>query len=87
MDPLQSLQALGITLPSPTYLIGALLFGIIGFIAYRQGKKAALPPVKWIGVALMLFPYVISETWLMYAVGAGLCVGLFVCRRQPGRRQ
>lgn len=84
MDPLQSLATLGITLPSPAYLIGALLFGIIGFAAYRHGKKAALPPVKWIGLALMLFPYLIAETWLMYAVGASLCVGLYVYRRGPG---
>lgn len=81
MDELKSLQSLGFTLPSPAYLIGALLFGIIGFAAYRYGKKASRPPAKWIGVALMLFPYAISETWLMYVVGAGLCVGLYVYRR------
>jgi hypothetical protein len=81
MDELKALESMGFTLPSPVYLIGAVLFGIIGFAAYRYGKKAARPPVKWIGVALMLFPYAISETWLMYAVGTGLCVGLYVYRR------
>lgn len=81
MDELKALESMGFTLPSPAYLIGALLFGIIGFAAYRYGKKAALPPAKWIGAALMLFPYAISETWLMYAVGTGLCVGLYVYRR------
>ncbi len=81
MDNLKALESLGITLPGPAYLFGALLFGIIGYAAYRYGKKASLPAVKWIGVALMLYPYVISETWLMYAVGCALCVGLYVYRR------
>ena len=81
MDELKTLESMGFTLPSPAYLVGALLFGIIGIAAYRYGKKASLDTTKWIGVALMLFPYVISETWLMYAVGAGLCIGLYFSRR------
>jgi len=32
-------------------------------------------------VALMLYPYAISETWLLYAVGTALCVGVYVYRR------
>lgn len=81
MDELQTLGDVGLTLPSPAYIFGAVLFGIIGFAAYRYGKKAELPMPKWTGVALMLYPYAISETWLMYVVGAGLCVALYVYRR------
>jgi hypothetical protein len=81
MDDLKTLESMGFTLPGPAYLIGAILFGIIGFAAYRYGKKASLDTTKWIGIALMLFPYVISETWLLYAVGAGLCIGLYISRR------
>jgi hypothetical protein len=81
MDELNALQSLGFTLPTPAYLVGAVLFGIIGFAAYRYGKKASLPTAKWIGVALMLYPYAISETWLLYLVGACLCVGLYVYRQ------
>ncbi len=80
MDELNALQSLGFTLPTPAYLVGAVLFGIIGFAAYRYGKKASLPTAKWLGVALMLYPYAISETWLLYLVGVGLCVGLYVYR-------
>jgi hypothetical protein len=82
MDELKTLEALGFTLPSPAYLIGAILFSVIGYAAYRYGKKASLQTIKWIGIALMLYPYFISaETWLLYAVGAGLCIGLYVSRR------
>ena len=80
MDELKAAEALGFTLPSPAYLIGAILFGIIGYAAYRYGKKATLPIPKWIGVALMLYPYAISETWQLYAVGLALCIGLYLYR-------
>jgi hypothetical protein len=81
MDDLKTLEAMGFTLPSPAYLFGAILFGIIGYAAYRYGKKTALERTKWLGVALMLYPYLISATWLLYLIGAGLCVGLYFSRR------
>lgn len=71
---------MGLSLPSPAYLLGAIIFGIIGYAAYRYGKKAELPYPKWIGVALMLFPYAISRTSWLYLVGGGLCVALYVFR-------
>ena len=77
-DPLATLESMGFTLPSRAYLIGAILFSIIGYAGYRYGKKTSLRTTKWVGIALMLYPYVISETWLMYTVGAGLCIGLYV---------
>ena len=80
MDELKSLESLGFSLPSPVYIVAAIVFGIIGFAAYRYGKKTARVKVKWIGVALMLYPYVISDTWLLYVVGAGLCIGLYLVR-------
>ena len=52
-------------------------FGIIGFAAYRYGKKAQRNTTKWLGVALMLYPYAISQTWLLYVAGAALCAGCF----------
>ena len=78
MNELKNLESLGFSLPSPAYLVGAFLFGLVGFVAYRYGKKADLPITKWIGVALMLYPYAISTTWLLYAVGAGLCLGIYL---------
>ncbi len=80
MDSLQTLQSLGIQLPSPAYIIGAVLFGLIGIAAYRHGKRAGRPRTRWLGVALMLYPYAIAQTWLLYVVGAALCVGVFIDR-------
>jgi hypothetical protein len=80
MDQLQNLESVGLTLPSPAYIFGAVLFGIIGYAAWRYGKKTSRVYTKWIGVALMLYPYAISETWLLYVVGSALCVALYFFR-------
>jgi hypothetical protein len=77
-DTLRTLESMGITLPSRAYLIGAIIFSIIGYAGYRYGKKTSLRTTKWIGIVLMLYPYVISQTWLLFTVGAGLCVGLYI---------
>jgi hypothetical protein len=81
MDELKMLEALGLELPTPAYLFGLVLFGVIGYAAYRQGKKASLPTIKWLGVALMLYPYAVTATWLLYLVGAALCLGLYLARK------
>ncbi|MFA7279251.1 MAG: hypothetical protein WC100_04075 [Sterolibacterium sp.] len=81
MDELNTLESLGFAMPSTAYLIGAIIFSIIGYAAYRYGKKAEADSARWIGVALMLYPYAISETWMLYGVGLCLCVGLYVSQR------
>lgn len=81
MDELKTLESLGFTMPSPTYLFGMILFSVLGYAAYRYGKKASNAATKWLGVALMFFPYAVSDTWLLYAVGAGLCAAVFMYRR------
>ncbi len=81
MDELKNLETLGLTLPSPAYIFAAILFGIIGIAAYRYGKKSALAIPRWLGIALMLYPYVVSETWQLYVIGGGLCAALYVYRK------
>jgi hypothetical protein len=73
MDELKTLEAMGLVLPSPAYIVGALVFGIVGYIVFRRGRKTERPMLTWTGVALMLYPYAVSETWLLCVVGAGLC--------------
>ncbi len=77
MDTLATLQSMGLTLPSPAYIVGAILFGILGMAAYWHGKKAQRPRTKWLGVALMFYPYAVPSTWLLYLVGLALCAGVW----------
>ena len=80
MEELNNLQTLGLTMPTPAYLAAMIIFSVIGFAAYRYGKKAELPITRWLGVALMLFPYAVSETWLLYVLGLALCAALYFWR-------
>jgi hypothetical protein len=80
MDVINTLQSFGLTLPTPAYLIGAILFGIIGIVAFRYGRKKSNRQVKWLGVALMLYPYVVPITWLMYVIGFALCGACYYYR-------
>jgi hypothetical protein len=85
MDALSTLQALGLELPSPAYIFGAIVFGLIGLAASRSGRKSGRRITLWLGVALMLYPYAISRTWLLYAVGVALCLGIILDRSRQGR--
>ena len=44
------------------------------------GKRMVLYKPMVIGIALMAFPYFVSRTWMMYAVGCTLCLGLYFFR-------
>ena len=77
METLSALQSLGLELPSPAYIVGAILFGLIGMAVYWHGKRAQQPRSRWWGVALMFYSYVVSATWLLYAVGVALCLGMW----------
>jgi hypothetical protein len=77
MNELQSLSALGLALPSPAYLVGMLLFSLIGYAAYRRGRSSARGVLTWTGVALMLYPYLVPQTWLLWLVGAAMCGWLY----------
>jgi hypothetical protein len=77
MSELAPLGLLGLTLPSPAYIVGLILFGIVGYVAFRRGRRASRSELTWGGVALMVFPYAVSETWLLWLIGALLCLWLY----------
>lgn len=78
MNELKALQSMGFTLPSPAYLLGAIVFGLLGMVAFSRGRNASLPELTWPGLALMLYPYAVSETWLLWVIGLGLSAWVFV---------
>jgi MFS family permease len=68
------LRSFGIELPTAAYFIGIVVFSVIGLFAFHLGRKRKRKrrAVMWIGVALMLYPYVVWGTVPMYAVGVAL---------------
>ena len=77
MTDLSTLQSLGLVLPSPAYLVGMLIFSLVGWVVYRRGRKHTTPKLTWLGVGLMLYPYVVSATWALWLVGLALCAGAY----------
>lgn len=72
MNDLKQLESLGLVLPTPAYILGTILFGIIGWIAFRRGRKESIAVLMWSGVALMLYPYGVSATWMLWLIGIAL---------------
>lgn len=77
MNTPQNLADLGLVLPSPLYLISALIFGLLGYLAYRRGRQTARPALTWTGVGLMVYPYAVSQTWVLWLVGVMLSAWLY----------
>lgn len=77
MDELKQLEAMGLVLPSPMYIVGAIVFGLVGMAAFYRGRKISNSRMKWTGVVLMLYPYAASETWLLWVLGVALCGWLY----------
>ena len=68
-------------LPSPSIILAAILFGMIGTVAFFYGKKQKKPRALGLGVALCVYPYfILDNEWLMWLVGAALTAAVFLWR-------
>lgn len=68
-------------LPSPAYIVLSILFGVIGLFSFHYGRKKQNSRLKWGGVGLMFYPYLIgNDTRLLVVVGVALCALLFYWR-------
>ena len=75
----------GIGLPqagdfSAAKIFAWIIFGVIGFAVFLYGKKNKSFRPMIIGVALMIYPYFISGTFLLYLVGIALTTALYFWR-------
>ena len=61
-------------------LIGSLIFGAIGFSAFIYGKKQSSWKPMAIGIALMVYPYVVTQTLPMILVGIALVAARYIFR-------
>ena len=65
---------------SAANLIGGFVFGSIGFVAFIYGKRMNLWKPMFLGIALMVYPYFISNDLAMIAIGAIGTTCLFFLR-------
>lgn len=61
-------------------LIASVVFGIIGFFAFMNGKKSSSWKRMVLGIALMVYPYFVPGAIWVCAVGVGLCAALYFWR-------
>ncbi len=85
-ESLALLEAAGLTIPPPAYLVAVLLFGAIGLVLFVIGRRRRKRTVKWVGLALMLYPYVVWGTAPVWIVGVSLCAVAIWCWRQSSGR-
>jgi len=57
-----------------------IVFGMIGFVVFMYGKKNKFFRPMIIGVGLMVYPYFVSGTFLLYSVGIILTAALYFWR-------
>ncbi|MEI8037629.1 MAG: hypothetical protein WCJ14_04490 [Verrucomicrobiota bacterium] len=62
---------------NPYNILAGLVFGTIGWGAFSYGKRLDLWQPRAIGVAMMVYPYLISNAWLLWGAGFGLMVVLW----------
>jgi hypothetical protein len=55
----------------------AVVFGAVGFIAFRYGRKNQEPRPLFLGIALMAYGYFVTNAWVSLGIGAVLTVLLF----------
>ncbi|MDF0752703.1 hypothetical protein NLU14_20960 [Marinobacter sp. 71-i] len=53
-------------------LVWGLIFSSIGIGYFIYGRKQSNLVARWCGLALILFPYLVTDTLAMVAVGAAL---------------
>ncbi len=78
-----ALSSIGTSSPSDfswVNLIGSVIFGGIGFVAFIYGKKQSSYKPLFIGIVLMAYPYFLKSIFWMYTVGIVLCLLLFFWR-------
>ena len=61
-------------------LFGGLIFSGIGFVAFMYGKKNAEFRPMLLGLALMIYPYLLKGTAALYIAGTGLTAALYFWR-------
>jgi hypothetical protein len=59
-------------------IVIAVVFSIVGFAAFRYGRKNGEPKPLILGIALMGYGYFVSNPWISFGIGALLTLFLFV---------
>jgi ACR3 family arsenite efflux pump ArsB len=62
---------------NPYNILAGIIFGTIGFGAWRYGRTLDLWKPTVIGLVLMVYPYLVSIDWLLWGIGVALLILLW----------
>jgi uncharacterized membrane protein YjjP (DUF1212 family) len=65
----------------PNWLLLSMLVSGIGFVLLMYGKRQSLLPHMVAGLTLLIYPYFVSNCWLMTLIAAVLLTGLWLAVR------
>jgi len=65
---------------SAANLIGGCVFGSIGFVAFIYGKRMNLWKPMLLGLALMIYPYFVTNDVVLFAAGIVASASLYFLR-------
>jgi hypothetical protein len=54
-------------------LIPSFVFGVFGFWMIRQSRARGNPSLLIVGVLMLGYTYFVSNAWLDWGIGIGLC--------------
>ena len=58
-------------------LLAGFVFGVIGVYWIKRGKTEAHPLSMFLGVALLVYPYFIENVYLLWGIGAVICIAAY----------
>ncbi len=61
----------------PYSILAGFIFSTIGMGAFTYGRKLDLWQPRAIGLVLLIYPYFISNAWLLWGLGVGLLILLW----------
>lgn len=59
-----------------------LMFSSLGVWAIKLGRRDSNIKVLLLGFVLVGYSYFTPEAWMVWLIGVGLTVGVFMCREQ-----
>ncbi|MBF0177610.1 MAG: hypothetical protein HQL63_12305 [Magnetococcales bacterium] len=65
---------------SMTAIAASLFFSLIGLIFFRYGRNNGPTSTTIYGILLMVYPYFVTDTTYMIAIGIVLCILPFVLK-------
>jgi len=58
-------------------LVALFIFGIIGLWLFREGRRRENKHIKYIGLAMMMYPYFVEGRFWNWGIGLALCFAAY----------